>query len=255
MRLAPGRSLAEALAVTPRELVALVGAGGKTSLLYRLARELAAAGVRTAAATTTKILPPGPEDGAELALAETWEDLAMPASAVPVFGRRLLPNGKVEGIPPAWCDRLVAEGLVDALVVEADGARRLPLKAPSEDEPVVPGGATLFVAVVGLSCLGRPLGGEVAFRPERVAAAAGVALGARITPALLTGLLATPGGLLQGRPPAARAAVFLNQADGPAEVAAGREVASALLEGPSPWERVIVGHLRASEPVEEAWVR
>ncbi len=243
---------AEALAAGAGDLVSLVGAGGKTSLMYRLVAELRASGVGAVAATTTRIAPPAPGEPA-LVCAETWEELARRLGPRPwaVVARRRLPADTVEGIPPEWCDRIGREGLAGALVVEADGSARKPVKAPEAWEPVVPASSTLFVAVLGLSCVGEPLDGTHAHRPERNSAVTGVPPGARLTPGALARLLASEEGLLRGRPPRARAAAFLNQADVPGGTAAGREIAEFLLGEGCPYERVVVGSLRErSAPLE-----
>ena len=52
------------------------------------------------------------------------------------------------------------------MLVEADGSRRLPLKAHAAWEPVVPAGSTQSVLVVGASGFGQPVR-EAVHRPER----------------------------------------------------------------------------------------
>ena len=58
-------------------MTALVGAGGKTTLMYALARRMADAGRRVVCTTTTKIFPP--EDGLPVVLLEGAAD---PVAAV-----------------------------------------------------------------------------------------------------------------------------------------------------------------------------
>lgn len=41
--------------------------------------------------------------------------------------------------------------------IEADGAKRLPLKAPGEWEPVIPEFVDLVIGVVGMDALGEPI--------------------------------------------------------------------------------------------------
>lgn len=257
MREIPPTTLAAALGVEAGGLVALVGGGGKTTAMYRLLREWLDRGLRAAAATTTKIAVPGPGEP-ELCLGETWEDLASALDLAPgrpaVLGCRRLGPGKVEGVPPQWCDRFLIERVLDALAVEADGAARLPVKAPAQWEPVVPATTSAFVAVVGLSCLGAPLDEGHAFRPERIARVAGLAAGERIDPSGLVRLLRSVEGLAKGRPPGARAVVLLNQADGPEELAAARRVAEGVLAPGGGWERVVAAALRSGPSVRAVWM-
>ncbi|MEW6490789.1 MAG: selenium cofactor biosynthesis protein YqeC, partial [Thermodesulfobacteriota bacterium] len=257
MRQVPARTLAEALGAGRGDLVALVGGGGKTTAMYRLVEEWRAAGLRGLAATTTRIAAPAPGQP-ELCAADTWEalrGLLEGRQGRPlVLGGHALPEGKVRGVPPEWCGRVLAEGLADAVAVEADGAARLPVKAPAEWEPVVPEATSLFVAVVGLSCVGTPLDAAHVFRPELVAAATGVRPGEPLGPRALVRLLAHPQGLAKGRPPGARAAVLLNQADGAAQLAAAEEIARGLLGTRAGYERVVAAALGAGrgEPAVRA---
>jgi molybdenum cofactor cytidylyltransferase len=242
-------------------MIALVGAGGKTTLMFRLAAELTATGRRVVTTMTTKIytgqmaLTP-----ASLVLADEGVGLArLPALLaehrhVLVVGRPAAEPEKMQGVEPALLDSLVASGLADAIILEADGARRLPFKAPADHEPVIPARAAIVVPVVGLGVIGQPLDGEHVHRPERVAALTGAALGDRVTPALVAAVLAHPQGGAQGRPPSARLVPFLNAAEGAERLAAAREIARCLLESESV-DSVLIGSAQANDPVAEVWSR
>lgn len=54
------------------------------------------------------------------------------------------------------------------ILVEADGAKRLPLKVPAEHEPVIPSQTGHVVSVYGLDAIGRTLE-STCFRWERAA--------------------------------------------------------------------------------------
>jgi len=253
-------TLEKALGLGDFEIVALVGGGGKTSLLYALLREYAAKSrLSVAGATTTKMLPPDARDPARLVLGgdvatllERWQEEPEPA---PLFGEELLEDGKVKGLSLPLCEALIREGVFHLLVVEADGARRLPLKAPEAHEPVVPPRTTTFVAVVGLSCLGKPLDEKSAYNPEGVARCSGLSLGEPVTPEGVARLLLHPEGLGKGAPEGARKIVFLNQADSKPARAAAEEIAALLrADRASPWHRVVAARLQDKlNPKLEVW--
>ncbi len=260
MRFTNPQRLADALGVGRGDLVTVVGGGGKTTLMYRLVRDLREHGVRAAAGTTTKIFPPGAEGPGRLVLGEGPEvlheavarwDWADPG--FPVLGRTLIHPGKVDGIDPAWAVGLLRDDLLEVLVLEGDGSARRPVKAPESWEPVVPAETTVFVAVAGLSCLGRPLGPDVAFRTERFAAVTGLAGGDPISAEALARLFVHPEGAGKGCPPGARAVAVLNQADDPRSWAAARGIAGAVLEAGGRFGRVVVARLAGSEAGWEAW--
>jgi probable selenium-dependent hydroxylase accessory protein YqeC len=191
---APVGDLAAALGLGDHELVSIVGGGGKTSTLFALGRQL---GGRVVLTTTTK-MSRDRRDGIEPLLGPSDEEL------VAVLDRRrvalvwgALTGGKAVGVDPATCDRWF--GMVDHVLVEADGARRRPLTAPGPFEPVVPRLTTAIVACVGAAALGRVIA-DACHRPMRVAALAGCSPAQRLTPERLAKIVASPRGLAKGRP-------------------------------------------------------
>jgi probable selenium-dependent hydroxylase accessory protein YqeC len=242
-----------------RELVSIVGAGGKTTLMYKLAEELYRDGSSVAAATTTRIFAPLEDEPVTLYCGEMTDDLKDAIRGAqgkpPILGSRLLENNKVAGIKADQCNELFNSGALNYLIVEADGARRKPLKAPGESEPVVPLSTTIFVAVIGLSCLDEKLSDETAFRPELVAQAGKINMLDRISRDSLVNLLSAENGLRKGCPPQAQSVVLLNQADTPEQIDAARQIADKLLSGNAGWDRVIIGHLTGEEPIEESWIK
>lgn len=253
--------LRAALSAGPGDLISLVGGGGKTTAMYRLTSLLRQQGLRCAAATTTKIAAPVDTDGVELFCAEEWSTLRARLAgwdwrrAPPVLGHKLLTDTKVQGISPDWCDQILAEGLVDAVVVEADGAARRAVKAPEAWEPVVPTGTTHFVAVLGLSCVEEPLTEKTAFRARRIQEITGLAEGAPFTTEALARLLTSREGLLKGCPQGARATALLNQADLPGALEAGRRIAESVLTQASLWNRILLATLRNRDEPVEVWNR
>jgi probable selenium-dependent hydroxylase accessory protein YqeC len=207
-------------------IVALVGAGGKTSALFGLAGDLAGRGRAVLMTTTTQILDPRQEPGRGFDRVDLVPALAGPAEhasdQVPgvrperpgqrvVLACEALPLGKLRGIHPTR-----VAGLREAwpfVLVEADGSRGLPVKAPGDHEPVVPAQADLVLGLIGLDCLGRPMDAASVHRPERFGPVAGCAAGEAIRPEHLLALVRSRSGLFRGAPPGARRALLLNKAD------------------------------------------
>ena len=200
-------------------LVALVGAGGKTSTLYALARQGVDNGKKVAVTTTTHILP-----HPALPLAGSLEELAALLADRPAatWGRYALPDKLSGGGPPAE-----ALAVADLVLVEADGARLHPLKAPADHEPVIPPEADAVVALAGLDCIGRPIG-AICHRPERVCALLGVGMDHVLTPADAAAVLAHPQGGRKGVGGSMAFRVLLNKADTPERAAWGREIQDIL---------------------------
>lgn len=241
--------LLEALALPPEGWICLVGGGGKSSLLLRLTAERAGRGLPALAATTTHI---GVEQGrAAGPLAGTLEELEAACRAgLTACAARPEPGTEKLIAPPAEVlDRGLA--LFGFGVAEADGAKRLPMKAPADHEPCLLPGSAAVVAVAGLSALGRPLG-EVCHRPQLACALLGVGPETAVTPALLARLLTHEAGQFKGVGDPKRFRVLLNQADGPAELALARETARHI-QTDLPGTRVVAAALRETDCVKEVF--
>ncbi len=226
------------------EVVAFVGAGGKSSALFRLAAELTAQGQRVITTTTTRIASDQiAQAPAFVPLTEPTMPLSQVAAALDEHGHVLLigrdsvergPVAKKAGIAPAMVDevvRHVAELGVSAVLIEADGSRMLPVKAPAPHEPALPASTTLLVPIMGLDAIGCLIDDAHVHRPEQIRTLIGVAAdapGARLTPAAAAQLLSHPQGGLKARPNDAHVVALLNKADTPPRRAIARVIAGRL---------------------------
>ncbi|MCS7009770.1 MAG: selenium cofactor biosynthesis protein YqeC, partial [Anaerolineales bacterium] len=99
------------------------------------------------------------------------------------------------------------------LLIEADGARQRPLKAPADHEPVIPPFVATVLVVAGISGIWQPLDETHVHRPHLFARLSGLEIGTPITPEACARVLSHPEGGLKGIPPQARRLLLLNQAD------------------------------------------
>lgn len=196
-------------------VTAIIGGGGKTTLLYALARELQASG-RVIVCTTTHIFRPEhlpclltPDVGA---LREALAEHTVICTGTNVG------DGKLSA-PEVCFDALTA--LADYILVEADGSKGLPMKAHAAHEPVIPPQANQTIAVIGASGFGLPAS-RAAHRPELYCARLGIGPDTPVTPELAADFLNLE--QLHTR-------VLVNQADTPARQALARRFA-ARLRGP-----------------------
>jgi probable selenium-dependent hydroxylase accessory protein YqeC len=129
----------------------------------------------------------------------------------PVFVRSGVKDGKSIGVRPSLCDGWFSDhSLCDVVLVEADGARHRPFKAPANFEPVLPDQTTTVLAVIGADALGRVIADQC-HRPLRVAAAAGCSPYERLTPARAATVLTSPYGSFKGCPTQARKVVVITK--------------------------------------------
>jgi len=256
MDITKGLSLAGALCVGRGAVVSFVGAAGKTTAMFRLAAELGAAGLRVVTSTTTHIS----QDQVKLSPASVTPDhIDLLAARLDRYGQCLVAGspdgtGRVFGAPPDLVETLVARTDVDVVILEADGSRSLPFKAPAGHEPVVHPATTILAPIAGLQVLGQPLDEDHVHRPHLAAAIAGQPLGSPVTPATLARVLSHPEGGAKQRPPAARLVPILNRADTEADLEKGREAAALLMEYAAV-DAVLLCRMRHDPPVSEAWAR
>ena len=249
--------LADALSLGSHEVIALTGGGGKTALMFSLAEELYTRGSKVITTATTKIFEPVWEQ-APLLIIEADEGKVMAlvkegllSNGHVTFAAQRFPEGKIGGADPQLIERMAKELPVDYIIVEADGARKLPLKAPGEHEPVISSSTTLLIPIVGIDALGEPLDEETAFRPERVAELTGTRYGTPITAHLIATVMTHPQGLCKGAPAGARIIPLINKVETTEGLNGAREVAQEVLEKGQQIERVVLSGLFFHYPVVE----
>ena len=170
-------SLASTLKIEPG-ITAIIGSGGKSTLLKTLGLELMRAGGRVLLCTTTHMFPVAgvPWDGSSRRLdAAPWKPGALHIPGCTCEACAGLARGSIcqAGVLDPETGKLSspAEPLsklaqrFDYVLAEADGSKRLPLKAHAAWEPVIPAATANVVWVVGASGLGKPVA-EVTHRPE-----------------------------------------------------------------------------------------
>lgn len=223
-------NLVKGLRLPPSPTVAFIGAGGKTTAMFHLAHQLD--GSVIVAVTThlgrwqtpladRHIIANTPDSiealehnlhGVVLVTGEIKDDRTQPLS-----GRMLY-----------WLHAFCEHHSLP-LLIEADGSRQKPLKAPAEHEPAIPEFVESVVQVAGLTGLGKPLGEEFVHRPEIFAHLSGLELREAITPEALVRVLMHPNGGLKNIPKKSHRVVLLNQADTPEIQSQADSIAKKLL--------------------------
>ena len=208
-------NLSHALRVSRSMSVAFVGAGGKTSAMFQTAREMAPALV-----TTSTHLGQWQSELADRHL--IWpENSPIPDMENQIDSGITLITGLLDSesrryhsLNPLQLQelRLLAQEHALPFLIEADGSRQKPLKAPGSNEPAIPEFADLVVVVAGLSGLNQVLSDDLVYRSEVFGSLCGLKVGENITPLALAQVLLHPQGGLKHIPAQARRVVLLNQA-------------------------------------------
>ncbi|MCP4538787.1 MAG: putative selenium-dependent hydroxylase accessory protein YqeC [Chloroflexi bacterium] len=220
-------NLKAVLGLEPGEMVALVGAGGKTTTAWRLLCSFVDSGDPVVFTTTTRVFRPkdavmilDPNPNPEEINRELARSQALVLAAG--HGERGNPEHaarspypadlvKLAGLEPEVLDDLSHQLPKVTWLVEADGAKGRLLKAPAEYEPVIPAGADRVIIVAGLDAIGKQLDEQTVHRPEIAAHLLNIAPGTIITLELFVNLISHPAGGLKGIPAQAKIAILLTQ--------------------------------------------
>jgi probable selenium-dependent hydroxylase accessory protein YqeC len=218
-------NLREALAVE-RGVACVVGAGGKKSTTYALARQ-----IDRAVVTATVRIPVFDQHVAEVVLTDDPTGALEAATNWPLGLVPGVDEGRDDrylGYDPAVIDRIAESPVPDAVLVKADGARMREFKAPGDREPQVPASADTVLPIVSVRAVGRPLESDVVHRPERVAAITGLEQGDRIEPDHVAAVVAHERGGRKDVPADATVVPVVNKVDDEEWLEVAREVAAGI---------------------------
>jgi probable selenium-dependent hydroxylase accessory protein YqeC len=230
--------LYRALGLEKSGVVSIVGAGGKTSLMFGLAHEISGSGQTVLTTTTTKIMMPRKDQSCHVILTPSIQSLLDHARLLLKENLHIcaaspgLPEypEKIVGFQKSFIDAVGQSGLFDWIIVEADGAAQKSLKVPAEHEPVIPLSSTYVIGVVGLNAIGKPLHPEWVFRHKRYASITGLSEGLPVTLDSVVRATVHPEGIFKGSPPHAQKILFLNTAGNPHQLKNGRKLGETLLK-------------------------
>ena len=162
-------SLISCLPLPSKGIVTIYGAGGKTSFMQVLAKDIALRGYKVIQTTTTKIRRPPRIPciiGHDIKTVMRELRTNLQKNHMVSLGSSLTPDGKLTGIAPSWPDSLLKEEIADYILVEADGAARKPIKGYAHYEPVFPENSCMLVPILGLDAIGRLINAENVHRPD-----------------------------------------------------------------------------------------
>ncbi len=248
-------TLSEAFQLKDREVISLVGGGGKTTLMFSWGRELANRRPGVILTTTTKIWEPGPSPdyvslvSSDFIPMQEWIIKNLPTHPCMLLARSRLPSGKLEGLPAEWIEEIMKIPGVTCILVEADGAKGHSLKAPRAGEPVVSLNTTLLVPVVGIDALECPLDENHVFRWKLAMDILQKPEGTILNEEMIARLLAAT---LKEFPERVRVIPFINKIDTPNDLERGRKLGQALLNIPGrEIKRVVLGQAQKAPLVKE----
>lgn len=150
------KSLIEALKIDikKQKIITVVGAGGKTSTIFNLAKEISNLNKKVVVTTTTHMrldkdfyILNKEED------IDTVKQILKKQHIIKVGD--LSDNGKIKALDIGILKKLIK--IADVILIEGDGSRGLPLKVPNESEPIIIDETNLVIGVVGIDSLNKKI--------------------------------------------------------------------------------------------------
>lgn len=245
--------LLDAFQVKRGWVIALAGAGGKTATMFLMGEEALKRGLRVVITTTTRIYMPPPAQGMSVVLDPgpgilNSVHMALNSKKLVVAGAGVGGENKIVGVDRLMVPEFIKAG-ADIVLVETDGSAGRPFKAPREGEPVIPHKSDIMVPVVGVDCIGMPLGPEYVHRPEIVSELTGASPGEPVTADVVAAVYLHPGGYYKDLPPGCRWVPFINKVENSGQMQRARGLAAALVAGGA--DRVVIGAAKRKDPVQE----
>jgi probable selenium-dependent hydroxylase accessory protein YqeC len=249
-------TIEDALDIKSGEVISLVGGGGKTTIMFKLAGELSRHHKCVITTTTTKIFEPSSSE-TQLVLVEADEQKLMKSLLrnmddyhIITLARERLALEKLGGISTDLIAKLAQLETIYSVVVEADGAAHRPLKAPNATEPIIPNTTSTIIAVMGIDGFGCKLNDKTVFRAEIAAGLLGMSMNEKLTPEAIAVLITHPSGITKGSPENARIIPFINKADLDPNLIHSNEIAKKILAAGHPRiGQVIIGQAQLPDPV------
>ncbi len=218
-----------------RHVISIVGAGGKTTLLYRLSKELRNLGKRVILTTTTHIYIPSKDNYDSMLISEEYEAVTefvknLYKSGIYVLGEYINGEDKLKGIDKILVNRIFDFSSIDYVLVEADGAKNKSIKAPDGWEPIIPDITSIVIGVIGMDSLEKVITEESIHRVENFCNICECKIGDIIDEEMICKLITHPFGLFKNAPKSAKKIVFLNKTDSTEIISKGLRIKNMLAQ-------------------------
>jgi len=235
-----------------RELISIVGGGGKTTTMFRLANELKSFNNRVLITTTTAIYNPHASQYNSLIVLDKNDNIygRYPNNTITVVGREISAQNKLLGVSPEYIDYIFKSEIFDYIIVEADGSKGRPIKAPASHEPVIPLCTTKTIGVIGMDCLGKRINDEYVHRPELFTQITNTSIGEHISEEAISKLIVSKNGIFKKVPNSSNKYLLLNKADHEKDMKAAIKIKKLVIESGYNIDGIIAGSMNGENVIK-----
>lgn len=198
-----------------KELLSFVGAGGKTTTIFKLAKDLKRLGKKVLVTTSTAIFYPQ-KDGADRIIVSSLDNIGnsldmINEGTITVMGKEISKEKKLLGLSKKAIDSIYHKKIFDYILVEADGSKRKPIKSPAEHEPVIPLNTNKTIGVIGIDSIGKKINDENVHRAKQFCEVVNCELREEIDEEKIYKLIKNHKGLFKDCPPKSKKYVLINK--------------------------------------------
>ena len=242
------------LDINKKNVICLVGGGGKTTTMLSLSKELIKHNIKILLTTTTAIFYPTPKDYDNLIISSNLEQILLESKrlssdSITIIGKTICnENTKLKGIDKDWVKPIVTEGNFDTVVIEADGAKRKPIKAPDWYEPVIPECSTLNIGCIGLDIIDQAIDEKCVHRSNIFCDIVDQKIGDTITYDTLMKLVLSENGLFKECDTNVDKIVLLNKVTNK-QINEAYDLAKRIINNSKDISKVIIGNVRDKNPI------
>lgn len=231
--------------LSSREIISVVGGGGKTTTIFKLASELKSLNRRVLITTTTAMYKPSTDLYDNLVILENGQTLegSLRKGNITVLGRCISPENKLLGVNSSFINDVYIQGFFDFILVEADGSKKRPIKAPALHEPVIPDSTCKTIGVIGIDALGKSINEANVHRPELFTKVTNSSLGDIITEEIIGKLVISKDGLFKGTPSTSKRYLLLNKVDNELQMQKARLIGNIIINKGFSIEGLLAGSM------------
>lgn len=233
------------ISLNKSEHICIIGAGGKTTTLFKLSNELKKEGKKVLVTTTTAIFYPEKENYDELFIDSSSNIIEkfnnIEKGSVTIIGREVSKENKLLGIKKEIIEQIYNLNIFDYILVEADGAKRKSIKCPAEHEPVIPQNTSKTIGVIGLDSIGLKINDKNVHRPELFCKITDSRMEDIIDEYTIFKLINNKKGLFKGVPKESKKYILLNKMDDEKRKKSSLLIADLLFKSSFDIDGLIVG--------------
>jgi len=226
--------LTKVLELDKKSIISVVGAGGKTTFVNTLAKELRSQ-YRVLLTTSTKIYIPKNYDYLIIGSKELEKYYYKPNKGIYVYGKEISSEQKLIGVD-------IVPKIFDHVLIEADGAKNKEIKGWNDYEPVIISDTSITVGIISIEALGIVVNNNNVHRLKRFINITNTTENALITINDLIKVIIDIRGLFKNA--LGRKILFINKVETDIQVSSAKKIINYLKKNNVFLERVIIGSLK-----------